>query len=234
MVKWHVVCNMAKESITLELTEVMTSKSATNVLEKRFVSLNGFDTALRKGARLLVFSGNMREETRTRNGNTFKVQFFWALDLERNKMVKVSRSGLTGGMGYASLPKPGIWGLNEDRTWYILRPQVNDDEAKASFRAWGMSRVLPGAFEYSDKKISVPKCFLLKVDSIQYLYGRNPIDASLPSPDLTDSSFHEDAARMWAGTAEYPTRELIDEAVAHYDQCHSEHFTDDMKLELLK
>ena len=229
---------MAKESVSVfDLSNVVASKAASNVIEKRFVALNGYDAALRKDAKLLVFSDSLKEEDRLRGGIKFKSQYFWALDVERNKLVKVSRTGLTGGMGYESLPEPGEWTLNDERTWHILKPQENDP-AIATRKSWGIARLLPGAFEYDHKKITIPKCFVIEVKSIEFLCSRNPVDAnasdSFVAKELMDNTFKPDAARMWDGVAYYPTREFINETVARYNACHETKFVDDMIANLLK
>lgn len=216
---------MAKESVSVfELTDVQTSKSATDVAEKRFIALNGYDAAIRKDSKLLILSSSMKEEERMRGTTKFRFQFFWALDLVRNKLVKVSRTGLAGGMGYEELPKPGIWGTNDEGTWMVLRP-VEDDPAIATRKSWGINRVLPGSFEYNNKQIDVPRCFVIEVESIKYLFGRNPIDMSLPeatrASEMTDTTFKPDNARMWDGKAYYPTKEMVKEAIEAYNASHS-------------
>lgn len=229
---------MAKELVSVfELTAVESSKDASNVIEKRFTALNGYDAALRKDAKLLVFSSKMKEEDIVRGTVKFKSQYFWALDIERNKLVKVSRTGLTGGMGYEQLPAPGEWSLNEEGTWHILKPQPNDP-ALESRKSWGISRLLPGAFEYDHKKISIPKCFILEVNKIDYLCSRSPVDASANSTfvakELADCNFKEDVARMWDGKAYYPERAYLDEVIVKYNSCHETQFVEDMINSLLK
>ena len=228
---------MAKESVSIvNLKDVVSSKSATKVEEKKFNSLNGFDSSLRKGARLLFLSSSMKTEKQTRGTRTFDFQFFWALDLERNKLVKVSRSGLSGGMGYREAPQPGVWNLNQDGSWYVLSP-VEGDPAIQSRVSWGIGKVFPGAFDYAKEIVSIPKCFYLEVTGIEYLYSRNPVDASLQQSatqkDLSDLTFKEDLARSWDGKAEYPSLEFINDAVAKYNLCHEDKFTEDMILNLL-
>lgn len=223
---------MAKESVSaFELGDVATSKAASNVIEKRYTSLNGYDAALRKGAILLVLSDTMKEEDRVRGTIKFKYQFFWALDIERNKLVKVSRTGLSGGMGYRDCPQPGIWGLNEDKTWHVLKP-LEDDPAIATRVSWGISRLLPGAFEYDKKKISIPRCFVIEVSDIEYLCSRNPVDASANDAyvgkELADCTFKPDLARMWDGKAYYPTRDFVNEVVAKYNSVHEIQFNEDL------
>lgn len=229
---------MAKESVTVfEMANVMNSTTATDVAEKRYTSLNGYDAALRKDAKILLFSASMKEETRTRGANKFKSQFFWGIDIERNKLVKVSRTGLAGGMGYQQLPMPGVWGFNEERTWHILKPQEGDP-AIQSRKSWGISRLLPGAFEYEKQQVSIPRCFIIEVTKIEYLCSRSPIDASasetFKAKELSDCTFKEDAARMWDGTAYYPTREKVSEIITAYNAVHTDKLTDEMIAELLK
>ncbi len=228
---------MAKESVSaFELGDVATSKAASNVIEKRFTSLNGFDASLRKDAILLVLSDTMKEEDRVRGTIKFKHQFFWALDIERNKLVKVSRTSLAGGMGYTDCPKPGIWDLNEDRTWHVLKPQ-EDDPALATRVSWGISKILPGAFEFDKKKISIPRCFVIEVTKVDYLCSRNPVNASASAAEvakeLADCTFKPDLARMWDGKAYYPTREFVNEAIAKFNSVHESQFTEDT-MHLLK
>lgn len=229
---------MAKENIqATELTAVTNSQNATAVLEKRFTALNGFDAALRKGAIILMFSDSLKEEDRMRGTVKFKSQFFWGIDAERNKLVKVSRTALTGGMGYKQLPQPGKWELNEDKTWHILKPQENDPALETRTQ-WGISRLLPGAFEYEKGKISIPKAFLIEVTTIDYLCSRNPVDASASSgfvsKELRDCNFKEDSARLWSGNAYYPTKDQVADIIAKYNATHSVVFDDDLIKILLK
>lgn len=231
---------MAKESISMvEISAIGESKTATGVDEKKYVNLNGFDTALRKDAKLLVLSTSMKKETRkSRNGNPFDYHFFWAIDLIRNKLVQPSRTGLSGGMGYEQLPLPGVWSLNEEGTWHVLKPQ-EDDPAIKTRRNWGISRILPGAFDKEKNgKVIVPKCFVIEVTDVKYLCGRSPIDASASSTvkakELSDCEFKEGIVRMWDGNAYYPSRELVAEAVAAYNKVHEQQFTDALIEELLK
>lgn len=229
---------MAKEVINAtELTAVTSSKTATNVLEKRFVALNGYDAALRKGAVILMLSDSLKEEDRMRGTIKFKAQFFWGIDVERNKLVKVSRTALTGGMGYEQLPQPGSWVLNDEGTWHILKPQESDP-AVSTRKQWGISKLLPGAFEYEKQKVSIPKAFMIEVTSIQYLCSRNPVDASSTpgylTKELSDCSFKEDAARMWDGKAYYPTKEQVADIVTKYNAVHSVIFDEDLVARLLR
>lgn len=229
---------MAKENLTAtELTAVTKSTDATDVLEKRFTALNGFDAALRKGAFILMFSDSLKEEDRMRGTVKFKAQFFWGIDTERNKLVKVSRTALTGGMGYEQLPEPGDWTLNEDKTWHILKPKEGDP-AIATRKQWGISRLLPGAFEYEKGKVSIPKAFVIEVDTITYLCSRNPVDASAApaylAQELKDNNFKEDVARMWNGKAYYPTKDQVAAILEAYNATHTVVFDDDMKKLLLK
>lgn len=229
---------MAKETSTaLELTDVTASKAASNIIEKRYTALNGYDPALRKEAKLLILSDDMKEEKRMRGSIKFTAQYLWALDVERNKLVKVSRTGLTGGMGYEQLPQPGEWSLNEDGTWHILKPQ-EDDPAIATRKSWGISHIFPGAFDYDNKKIRVPKCFVIEVKSVEFLCSRNPVDANaadkIVAKELLDTTFKPDAARMWDGIAYYPTREFVNEVVERYNACHEVPFSEDLVATLLK
>lgn len=229
---------MAKEQVTsFELNQIEASTTAQNVIEKKYLGLNGFDAALRKNAQLLIFSTSMKEEKRERNGIKYKTEFFWALDIERNKLVKVSRSGLSGGMGYESLPEPGEWSLNEDKTWYVLKPNENDP-AIQSRKSWGVGRLLPGAFDYEHEKISVPRCFIIEVNDVIYLCNRNPVDASSTeayiAKELQDTTFKPDNARMWDGKAYYPTRDFLKELVDKYNSVHSDGFTEDTIGQWLK
>lgn len=229
---------MAKENITAtELTAVTSSKNAVSVLEKRFIALNGYDAALRKGAVILMFSDSLKEEDRMRGTVKFKSQFFWGIDTERNKLVKVSRTALTGGMGYEQLPQPGHWELNEEKTWHILKPQEGDP-ALTTRKQWGISRLLPGAFEYEKGRVSIPKAFLIEVTKIDYLCSRNPVDASASSgwvaQELRDCNFKEDAARMWDGSAYYPTKDQVASIIDKYNATHNVVFDDDMIKILLK
>ena len=229
---------MAKETLSLvELDAVSSSQTATGVVEKRYTALNGFDTSLRKDAKLLVFSSTMKKDKKTFGGKSVDFHFFWGIDIPRNKLVQISRSGLSGGMGYEQLPAPGVWKLNEEGTWHILQPAENDP-AIASRKSWGISRLLPGAFDYEKRgKILVPKCFVIEVHEVKYLCGRSPVDASaslsVKANDLADCTFKKDLIRMWDGVAYYPTRELVDQVVDAYNQVHSQPFTPEAVAELL-
>ena len=132
---------------------------------------------------------------------------------------------------------PGVWGFNEERTWHILKPQEGDP-ATESRKSWGISRLLPGAFEYEKQKISIPKCFIIEVTGIQYLCSRNPVDASAAeaykAKELSDCTFKEDSARMWDGRAYYPTRESVKQIMDAYNAVHDDKFTVEMMTDLLK
>lgn len=216
----HQALIMAKDAIVLNLNNVKSSKDASNIEDKQFNALNGNDTALREGARLLLLSARMKEEKRTIGTRTFDSQFFWALDLNRGSMEKVSRSGLAGGIGYVQLPQPGQWTMSEDGKWLFLKPQ-DDDPAVRSMKSWGIRYTFPGAFYKDDKKMEIPRAFLLEVTHTEWLASRGPISVSAPVADkekqMANSNFRAYGSRLWEGTARFLKPEELTEIISKWN-----------------
>lgn len=217
----HQALIMAKEqSVVVTINSIRSTKKAAKVDEKRYLTLNGRDSAIKEGAKLLLLSSVMREEPRKVNGIDYKVQYFWAIDLLRRELVKVSRSSLAGGMGYSVMPGLGEWEENADGKWLILKPKA-DDPARNSFKSWGMQYIYPGAFKYDNQEISIPRCFVLEVETVEWLFSRNPISTDAPLDQKmaaqNDCSFKPYGARYWSGTACMPSKETIAHIIEDYN-----------------
>lgn len=205
-----------KSQAIVRVNEIVKNSKTSKMEDKRYRALNGSDSALRKGARLLFLSAEVKEEPRQFGQRTFASQFFWAIDLDRRELVKVSRSGLAGGMGYEGLPEPGEWKTSADGQWEVLTPQA-DDPAIKTRQNWGIRYIAPGCFAQSGDTVKIPRIFILEVERIQWLASRNPISMSAPTLEKDreelDRTFRPYGACAWYGQVKWVAKEELAELV---------------------
>lgn len=207
---------MAKSQAMVNVANLVKNSKTSKMEDKRYRALNGSDSALRKGARLLFLSAEVKEEPRQFGQRSFTSQFFWAIDLDRKGLVKVSRSGLAGGMGYEELPEPGEWKTSADGQWEVLTPQA-DDPAIKTRQNWGIRYIAPGCFTQSGDTVKIPRIFILEVEKIQWLASRNPLSMAAPSVEREreelDRTFRPYGACAWYGQVKWVAKEELAELV---------------------
>lgn len=199
-----------KSQAVIRVNEIVSNSKTSKMEDKRYRALNGSDSALRKGARLLFLSAEVKEEPRQFGNRTFTSQFFWAIDLDRKELVKVSRSGLAGGMGYEDLPEPGDWKTSADGQWEVLTPNPKDPAIKTR-QNWGIRYVAPGCFTQSGDTVRIPRIFILEVERIQWLASRNPISMTDPTREREelDKTFRPYGACAWYGSIKWVAKEEL-------------------------
>lgn len=205
-----------KAQAVVRVNEIVSNSKTSKMEDKRYRALNGSDSALRKGARLLFLSAEVKEEPRQFGQRSFTSQFFWAIDLDRKELVKVSRSGLAGGMGYEDLPAPGDWKTSADGQWEVLTPDPEDPAVKTR-QNWGIRYVAPGCFAQSGDTVKIPRVFILEVEKIQWLASRNPISMAAPvierEREELDRTFRPYGACAWYGQVKWVAKDELAELV---------------------
>lgn len=189
------------------------AKEATKYVQ----GLNGYDALIRESADLLILSGVVRsEKCKNAKGNQYERIFLWVLDAEKG-LKTVTRSSLAGGMGYEKANTiSGEWKWNQEQTWRVLHPAVNDAETRATFKSWGISHILPESFEVQGENILIPHVMRLKITKTGFVAGKNPVSASdyKSNPALCDDLFLVPFSQFyWEGEGHYATEQEIKEFV---------------------
>ena len=206
---------MLERNTNLTIKSLNTMKNA-SLTEKQLAAINGADQALYLGARLLVLSSHAKSVKRTYNKVAYDVTVFPALDLAMGEVVLVTRTGLTGGMGYGELPQPGTWETSSDGNWMFLKPQ-EDDPAVKSMVQWGIKYLLPGIVEGS----AVKRCFYLEIRSVTYVAGRGPVSmegsVEARTAEITNTAFKPHSLRSWGGDAHFVKAEELGELLKEFN-----------------
>ena len=184
--------------------------------EKQVQAINGADQTLYLGVRLIVLSAHAKKDKRVYNGVSRDVTVFPALDIDRGEVVLVTRTGLTGGMGYKELPQPGKWEKSQDGEWLFLKPQEEDPAIKSMVQ-WGIKKLLPGTVE----KSAIRRCFYLTISNVTYIAGRGPVSSSEEPTKIaeltSDLAFKPYSLRSWEGEAHFIKSEELEELLREYN-----------------
>lgn len=200
----------------ISLATAQASKKAEFKDNKHLKVLNGYDALIRTGADLLILSGAVRTEVVSGPKGKYNRAFLWVLDADKG-LKTVSRSALSGGMGYekANIIE-GEWKWNAEKTWRVLQPAENDEETRATFKSWGISKVLPESFEMDAKCIIIPHVMRLKITKTGFVAGKNPVSAAdfQATPSLCDDKHLVPYSQFyWEGEGHYATEAEINKFV---------------------
>lgn len=210
---------------TSDLTlATVANSTAASLSDKQVKALNGFDSLIRTGAKLLILSGFVATEKAISQATkkTYDRDFVWVIDREKG-LKKVNRTSLVGGIGYLKANTiPGVWNLNKEGDWYTLQPAENDAETRETFTSWGISKILPESFTIKEgeggKKITaIPNVMLVEITKTGYVASHAPVSKVdyERKPTLLDDKLLKPFSQFyWEGTGVYATPAEVDEFIA--------------------
>ena len=206
---------MATEKIQATVTAQFINDSCKDLAltEKQELAVNGGGTSLfYKGSEFLVLVVHTKQH---KWGNT-EGKAFIVIDNEGN--LDFCGSGrLKGGGGYVNAPKEqGTWKQTQDKAYWVC----TTEEEGLEWKKFGVASA--GLKNWVSKSAPIG-CVHIQVDSVEYLYGCQPVPTSQKKPANNKAVFTKDV-KAWTGTARFADAETIQRFV----DLHKELLPDDV------
>lgn len=205
---------MATEKIQATVTAQFVNDSKDLALtEKQELAVNGGGTSLfYKGSEFLV----LVVHTKQHKWGSTEGKAFIVIDNEGN-LDFCGCGRLKGGGGYVNAPKEqGTWKQTQDKAYWVC----TTEEEGLEWKKFGVASA--GLKNWVSKSAPIG-CVHVQVDSVEYLYGCQPVPTSQKKPANNKAVFTKDV-KAWNGTARFADAETIQRFV----ELHKELLPDDV------